>query len=510
MAQVTLQRLLGRGNEAALLRSALHSVYRIRIEDPAGQVLLGADDGAVGVKCAVLLDGDSLGCVVADSQAAAEAVAMLLSHLAAKENEQKKLGAEVLNLYREVNLIHRFSEELSTLVGVKAVTASSLEQVRRVFTSTGGVLLLINPASGALETAAESGTSFIDNTAIQTRSGLLGALAHQGSAEIVNDVSSDPRYSPEDSGVCSVMSAPLRVNEERRGAILVGAASPTNYTAADLKLLSTLALQVATAIENATLHERTLATERERHQALAQLVAGVAHEVNTPLGIINTASSIIQQELTSEDAVRLTQDPKVKALFDDLTDTVNLMQKNITRAHTLIESFKNLSISQIVDTKETLVLTDVVREILALFSIQARKAHLDVQLKNELHPDGQTWVGYRGHLSRILLNLLTNVQRYAYPANAGGKVEVKLQHSAGSGGEFVLSVRDWGAGISPENLPRIFEPFFTTGRGSGGTGLGLAMVYNLVTDALHGMIKAESTLGSGTTITLTFPRVVPD
>jgi signal transduction histidine kinase len=246
--------------------------------------------------------------------------------------------------------------------------------------------------------------------------------------------------------------------------------------------------------------------ERAQHRSLAQMVAGVAHEVNTPLGIINTAASIIKRELTSDTLTALTSDRKVKMLIEGILETTDLMQKNITRAHSLIQSFKNLSVSQIVDTKDSLKLVEVVNEILALFSIQAKKSKLELEFTHTLTED-QTWVGYRGHLARILLNLLTNIERYAYPAGTGGKVEVRLSSAPP---RYILVVRDHGAGISPENLARIFEPFFTTARTQGGTGLGLAMVYNLVTAALHGTVNAESTLNQGTTITITFPQVVPD
>ena len=251
--------------------------------------------------------------------------------------------------------------------------------------------------------------------------------------------------------------------------------------------------------------------ERERRRSLAQMVAGVAHEVSTPLGIINTAASIIKRELTSETVKALPDDRKVHMLVEDLLETADLIQKNIVRAHTLIQSFKNLSVSQIVKTKETLVLPEVVHEILALFSIQARQAKLEVTFNHTLPEQQRTWVGYRGHLSRILLNLLTNVERYAYPDGTGGKVAVTLDtHTNHKEPHFLLTVRDSGCGIAPENLPYVFDAFFTTGRGKGGTGLGMAMVYNLVTESLHGTIHLESTPGQGTTVTVTFPYVVPD
>jgi signal transduction histidine kinase len=250
--------------------------------------------------------------------------------------------------------------------------------------------------------------------------------------------------------------------------------------------------------------------ERDRHRSLAQMVAGVAHEVNTPLGIISTGASIVKRELSSATVTALTADRKVKMVVDDLMETADLIEKNIKRAHTLVQSFKNLSVSQIVDTKETLCLPEVVNEILALFSIQARNAKLDVEFTHSLPEQGQTWVGYRGHLSRILLNLLTNAERYADPGGNGGKVEVTLRSESGAAPRFLLTVRDRGCGISPDHLPHIFEPFFTTGRMQGGTGLGLAMTYNLVIAALHGTVNAWSTLNQGTTVIVTFPQVIPD
>jgi signal transduction histidine kinase len=186
------------------------------------------------------------------------------------------------------------------------------------------------------------------------------------------------------------------------------------------------------------------------------------------------------------------------------------MQKNITRANTLVQSFKNLSVSQVVDTRENLVLPEVVDETLELFSIQARKANLDVKFTHTVPAEYQVWNGYRGHLSRILLNLLTNVERYAYPAESGGNVAVTLRFEPTPTVRYILAVRDEGAGIAPEHLPKVFEPFFTTGRAHGGAGLGLSVVYNLVTAALHGSVTAESTLGQGATFTVTFPHAIPE
>ena len=120
-------------------------------------------------------------------------------------------------------------------------------------------------------------------------------------------------------------------------------------------------------------------------------------------------------------------------------------------------------------------------------------------------------MGYLGYLTQIILNLLTNVERYAYPAGTGGRVDITLADGpAGRDPSYVIRVRDYGAGIPAADLERVFEPFFTTGRSKGGTGLGLAIVHNLVTAGLKGTITLQSAPGEGTEAIITVPQTVPD
>jgi signal transduction histidine kinase len=126
-------------------------------------------------------------------------------------------------------------------------------------------------------------------------------------------------------------------------------------------------------------------------------------------------------------------------------------------------------------------------------------------------PAERAWLGYRGYLTQVLLNLLGNIERYAYPDGEGGRVEIEIVADKRRPDEFfLLTVRDFGQGIAADHLPKVFDPFFTTGRSKGGTGLGMAIVHNIVTTALKGSIGLESKLGSGTTVTLRAPRKVPD
>lgn len=281
-------------------------------------------------------------------------------------------------------------------------------------------------------------------------------------------------------------------------------------------MLSNLTHAVRTTSERVfreTLQQQVIRTEMElaRYRSLAQMVAGVAHEINTPLGTVNTAVSVVKRRLTAEVLGPLANDPKARAPLDDVHEAMELIEANIRRAHKLIQDFKKLSVGQISDTKDSLDLVAVVDEVVSLFKINAREAKLVIEARSHLAPTERAWLGYRGYLTQVLLNLLTNIERYAYPDGAGGKVEIDIcSEDWRTEGAFVLVVRDFGRGIRAEHLPKVFDPFFTTGRSKGGTGLGMAIVYNIVTTALKGSIELTSVSGSGTTVTLQFPRKISD
>ncbi|MGI8984338.1 MAG: ATP-binding protein [Acidimicrobiales bacterium] len=246
-------------------------------------------------------------------------------------------------------------------------------------------------------------------------------------------------------------------------------------------------------------HDLQVQLHAGRYRMLAQLVAGVAHEINTPLGIINVASTVLAEDL----GALVCDAGPITGPLEDAIEAAHLISNSLERASRLVERFKSLSTSQAITRVEEVDLTAVVADVLALYAPKARAAHLTIEVRDDRTNPAAPWIGNAGSLAEALLNLLQNVERYAYPGEAGGRVEIAL---GGDNGQLDVTVRDFGRGIPAEHLEKVWEPFYTTGRALGGTGLGLAVVNNLVTDGMHGTAEIHSEPGEGTAVHLHFPR----
>ena len=266
--------------------------------------------------------------------------------------------------------------------------------------------------------------------------------------------------------------------------------------------------QTNTEYFNAIISQERLRAEGEveRHRLVTQMVAGVAHEINTPIGVANQAASLITDQLTPAGAAALAKDDRARQDLEDLAHAAKLVQDNLARADRLIRSFKNLSVHQASEARETTDLVKLTEEVVSLFAIKARLAKIEIAVDNAIAGDA-TWDGYPGFYAQIVLNLISNAERYAYPEGVGGKVVVRLERAGSK--NYRVTVRDFGRGIPEADLKKVWEPFFTTGRGQGGSGLGLAIVRNLVTTSLKGRADIESKVGAGTAVIIEFPRALP-
>ena len=246
----------------------------------------------------------------------------------------------------------------------------------------------------------------------------------------------------------------------------------------------------------------------ERLQSIATMVTGVAHELNTPLGVANTANGMISSLAERISSSEGSETERVE-MVDDLRQSCRLLSKNLQRAQGLVSSFKQLSSSQMAGERLECALMGVIHDCVESMQPQMRKSGVtgEVQVQTD---DLPAWDGYPGHLSQVIVNFIQNVLRYGRNEDGTGHFKVVLSGAVVGGAEgFRIEFSDSGKGVPPEILPRIFEPFVTSGRGKGGTGLGLAIVNNIVTELLGGTITVDSAPSRGTKFTIILPRSAP-
>ena len=206
----------------------------------------------------------------------------------------------------------------------------------------------------------------------------------------------------------------------------------TRQPAVALRVLAALSRLVRERTERvlrdeAARRELALEAEVERHRTLSQMVAGVAHELNTPLGTANTAADIVVKRLSSDAVAGLTTDDRdARLALEDAVEAAGLLQRNLERAHRLVMSFKQISVQQSTANLETVDIGRVVSDTVDLFRIDARTAGITVEVEDRRSTPDVAWTGQPAYLTQVILNLLGNIQRYAYPDGIGGRVEVVL------------------------------------------------------------------------------------
>jgi len=242
--------------------------------------------------------------------------------------------------------------------------------------------------------------------------------------------------------------------------------------------------------------------QTEKMASLGRLVAGVAHEINTPIGIAVTASSYLEYE-TENFSKRYDNNniskKSLAAYIDTSKTSSKLIQSNLKRAAKLVQGFKDVAVDQSSDEVREFELKYYLNEILESLHPKIKRSGCQIDL---VCPDNLSIKSSPGAIAQIITNLVINAIIHAFENDKNGIITINIEQQSD---HINLLFKDTGCGISPSNLNSIFEPFFTTKRGEGGSGLGMHIVYNLVTQSLNGSIECNSTLGEGTTFLISFP-----
>lgn len=262
---------------------------------------------------------------------------------------------------------------------------------------------------------------------------------------------------------------------------------------------------------------RTLATLKQTQDELIRsaklaglgaIVTGVAHELNTPIGnALLTASTLhdsakrMQPQITSGALTRTA----LNKFVNGVAEGTELLERSLARATELVQRFKQVAVDQTSDCRRVFALNDMAQSVLMTLrpQLQTTTHRISVDIAATLQMDS-----FPGALEQILSNLLSNALLHGFEGRAEGGV-LRIEAAAIDGDRLSLCVSDNGNGIPASRLSMIFDPFFTTKLGTGRSGIGLYLVYNLVTQVLGGHIDVQSAPGEGARFTLELPRVAP-
>ncbi len=339
-------------------------------------------------------------------------------------------------------------------------------------------------------------------------------------------------------GILSLLVLPLLIDEQLTGFIgFDNCHEEARWSAGEVALLQAAASQISLNLEqrrarrdlqelNATLEARVAArtaelaaqnvrlrdaqeqlVQREKLAALGGLVAGIAHEINTPLGVSVTAVSHAADRLVALDgaiaAATLTRG-ELRGFVNDLRESVGLARENLDRAGRLVQSFKKVAVDQTSESSREVFLDDLVADVVTSLLPLTRQAHVTPEVRAEVRVLVRVDASA---LIQVLTNLVQNACLHAFDGVEG---ERRLTITTTGDHEWVtMLVADNGVGMAPEVAARVFEPFFTTRRSAGGSGLGMHIAHNLVTQRFGGELSLTTAPGQGACWTLRLPMGTP-
>jgi signal transduction histidine kinase len=309
----------------------------------------------------------------------------------------------------------------------------------------------------------------------------------------------------------SALFAPLVAGERAIGVMAVQASASRAYGDNERMIFRTLCAYGAIALDNAEAYlqlqdAQTQLLSQEKLAALGSLMAGVAHELNTPIGNSLLIASTMQAKTADIEALMSgpgLRRSEMAAYLDDTKTATVLVLRGLSSAAELVNSFKQVAIDRTTEQRREFNLLQVCRETIATMMNRIRAANHEIELRIAEHI---VLDSYPGPFGQVVANFINNALLHAF----GGERRGRMLLSAASPipGRVLVEFRDDGAGIAEEHLARIFDPFFTTKLGQGGSGLGLSISYNIVTALLGGQVAVAST-HDGTSFTLDLPLCAP-
>ena len=415
---------------------------------------------------------------------------------------------------------------------LRELLAAMMQSVRAALDAEACSVMLIDEPSRTLrwEVALGEGAGKLQTLSVPIGQGISGRVADTGVAIRIEDAYNDPRWDGQRYDAAtgfrtrSILCVPIQTHGRVIGVVQVLNRRTGPFSADDQQLLEALASMGAVAIENARLYEnleekvqertaaltRTLAELREtqtqlvqseKMAALGNLVAGVAHEINTPLGAVSSNTDLVARALAkAKDALAdAAQSEKARSFLDKAAGMADISREACRRIGDIVRSLRNFARLDEAEFKPA----DLHEGLESTLTLVAHLTKNRITVQREYGQTPQVSC-HANQLNQVFLNMLVNA---AQAIEGQGTITIRTRCTPAHGadaGSVIVEIADTGQGIAPEHVKKIFDPGFTT-KGMGvGTGLGLAISYRIVANH-HGKIEVESAVGTGTTFRIILP-----
>ncbi|MGV8870385.1 MAG: ATP-binding protein [Janthinobacterium svalbardensis] len=435
--------------------------------------------------------------------------------LAASEARRAEVLQQTSDTLERLSAI---GQEITTHLDASAVFQVLDRHVHALLPVNTFAVYMLDAAGTALRRAhgMEAGRPLSDNAIPLSNPRAYSVRCLLGRREVYIDQVPPKRHAYTVPGTLhnqSVLYVPLTVGERVLGVMTVQACHAHAYGERERLIFRTLCAYGAIALDNASAYRQLQDAQaqlvsQEKLAALGSLMAGVAHELNTPIGNSLLIASTMQQK--TEDVERLMNGPGLRrsdlaAYIDDAGKASALVMRGLHSAADLVNSFKQVAVDRTTEQRRQFDLQQVSNEIIATVMNRIRSSGHRIETDIAF---GIAMDSYPGPFGQVTTNLINNSLLHAFDQMDGGNAGRMRLSAAADEARVLIVFEDNGGGIAEQHLSRIFDPFFTTKLGQGGSGLGLSISYNIVTALLGGTIQVASS-PAGTRFTLDLPLVAP-
>jgi len=448
-----------------------------------------------------------------------EATRRMTGLRAQHQMERARVEHEHLRRNHELLLhLSSISQEITTELQAERIFEALERLVHTMLDAQSVAIYTLDEAGGQLVCSfgMESGQAFVDPPIALDSPNSYCARALRERREFVLGAGelADPHSEvPGTRAMLSMMFVPLRLSERMLGVMTVQSVRAAAYGEREQLILRMLCSYGAIALENARAYQRLGALQQqlmaqEKLAALGAMVAGVAHELNTPIGnSLLVASTVLAATHALAERVEQPQPMRraeLQAYLQQAGEGLAVIERSMQGAGALVSSFKQVAVDRSAEQRRRFRVAEVCEQCAQTLGVALRQAGVGLQLQLETAPQLDA---YPGALGQVLVILMSNALTHAFAGRSGGTLTLELHALAGE--RISLSVADDGVGMSEAVRRRVFEPFFTTRFGQGGSGLGLSIAHNIVESLLGGHLSVSSAPGQGSRFTVELPLRAP-